>query len=81
MRPALHKKVTADEGRAAKLAASDRQPAQIVDELYLATYSRFPTSDEQLAVARVVEQNANRRHAVEDLMWALMNTPEFIFKD
>ncbi len=79
--PALHKKVTSDEGRAAKLAASDKKPHEIVEELYLLTYSRLPTPDEQTAVGKVFEENPNRRQAVEDLLWALMNTPEFVFKD
>jgi len=27
------------------------------------------------------EENADRRQAVEDLMWAMINTPEFVFQD
>jgi hypothetical protein len=27
------------------------------------------------------EPETNRRRATEDLMWALLNTPEFVFKD
>ena len=79
--PDLHKKFTHDSGRAAKLAASDKQPDQIVEELYLSVYSRFPTDDERQAVTDVFVANANRRAATEDLLWALVNTPEFMFKD
>ena len=79
--PGLHKKVTSDEGRAAKLAASDRQPSEIVEELYLAAYCRFPTADELAEVTKVIEDHPDRRQATEDLLWALLNTPEYIFKD
>ena len=79
--PALHKKVTADSGRAAQLAASERAPAEIVEELYLATYNRFPEPDELASVTAAIEQHSDRRQATEDLLWALINTPEFIFKD
>ncbi len=79
--PDLHKKVTSDQGRASQLAASDRTATQIVEDLYLATYSRLPTAAELADVTPVIEQNPNRRQATEDLMWALLNTPEFIFKD
>jgi hypothetical protein len=79
--PSLHQKVTSDEGRAAKVAASDKKPHEMIEELYLLAYSRFPTADEQYAVAKAIEGNSNRRAATEDLLWALMNTPEFIFKD
>jgi hypothetical protein len=79
--PELHKKISHDDGRAAKLAASDKPPHEIVDELYLLIYGRFPTGEERQAVTAVFESGADRRAASEDLMWALMNTPEFIFKD
>ena len=79
--PNLHRKVTADQGRAARLAASDKSPSAIVEELYLTIYSRFPTADEAEAVVKIFAAGADRRQATEDLMWALVNTPEFIFKD
>lgn len=78
----LYEKVTSDEGRAAALAASDMGAADIVDELYLAIYSRFPTAEETAVATSLFEQDgANRRECIEDLTWALMNTPEFVFKD
>lgn len=79
--PALQKKFANDAGRAAKIAASDKQPAEIVEELYLSIYSRFPTDEERQQVTAAFSANPNRRQATEDLMWALVNSPEFVFKD
>lgn len=79
--PDLQKKVSSDTGRAAALAASGKDSTQIVEELYLSVYSRFPTDDERQAVTTAFVANPNRRQATEDLMWALINTPEFMFKD
>ena len=80
--PALHSKVTSDAGRAAQLAASDRTPASIIEELYLLVYSRFPDPQEvDIGQQLFSEEGITRRSATEDLMWALMNTPEFVFKD
>ncbi len=79
--PQLHKKFSGDDGRAAKLAASDKAPAEIVEELYLLIYNRYPEDDERQAVTEAFTANPDRRHATEDLMWALVNTPEFLFKD
>ena len=74
--------IRADEGRAAELAASDRTPAQIVEELYLSIYSRLPTQQElDIGVSLYDTEGADRRQTTEDLMWALLNTPEFVFKD
>jgi hypothetical protein len=80
--PGVQDKVTADAGRAAKLAASQKSNAEVVEELYLLVYSRKPTDDELAACLRWFEKTGEkRRQAVEDLMWALLNTPEFVFKD
>ena len=80
--PNLHKKVTSDTGRCAALAASKKTPAEIVEELYLLAYCRLPTDTEkQTAMKRFEKMGATRRTAAEDLLWALINTPEFVFND
>ncbi|MBX7074536.1 MAG: DUF1549 and DUF1553 domain-containing protein [Pirellulales bacterium] len=78
--PGLHNKVVSDAGRAARLAKSDQPPAAIVEELYLACYSRPPTSEESAATTALFS-TGERRPIVEDLLWALINSPEFVFKD
>jgi hypothetical protein len=80
----LHKRVSSDKGQAAKLAASDKTPEQIVEELYLLVYARLPDSDELdfgNKLFGTVTDQAGRKLATEDLLWALLNTPEFLFKD
>jgi len=80
--PNLHRKVTSDQGRAAELARSSRTPREIVEELYLLIYARFPTAEESTAAqALFAAPGADRRLLVEDLMWALLNTPEFVFQN
>lgn len=80
--PELHKKVIDDAGTAAKLAASERSAAEIVEEVYLLTYCRFPSAEEkQVAAALFDEPDADRRAVTEDLLWALINSPEFVFID
>lgn len=80
--PNLYRKVTSDDGRCATLAKGKKTVAEIVDELYLLAYCRFPTDTERAnAVKRFEKKDATRRSATEDLMWALINTPEFVFND
>jgi len=66
-------------GRAAMLAASDLPPSAIIEELYLATVSRFPTAQEQELMQRSLTETDDRRKAVEDILWTLLNTREFVF--
>jgi len=68
------------KGRAARLAKSDLKPAQIVEELYLASYSRLPTVEEVAIASKAVDVGAaNRQAAIEDVMWSLLNSAEFVF--
>ena len=75
----LQAKLSNENGRARKLADSDKPPEEIVTELYLATLSRFPKADE-LSTATVVfsAKDATRRTATEDVLWALLNSAEFV---
>lgn len=80
--PGLNRKVVSEKGRVTDLTASDKTPAAVVEELYLLTYSRLPTAEEsQTGQAVFAQPNVTRRQAIEDLLWALLNTPEFVFKD
>ncbi len=80
--PNIQRKITDDNGNAAILAKSDKTPAAIVREIYLLIYCREPSVEETAkCVARFEKKNAIRREATEDLMWALLNTPEFAFND
>ena len=45
-------------------------------------YSRLPGDDEYAVGEKLfAESGSSRRQAAEDLLWALINTPEFVFKD
>ena len=80
--PGLHSKLTTDNGFVARMAASELPTEKIVEELYLRCYTRLPTAEELDVGRQVFERSkSNRRQATEDLLWALMNTPEFVFKN
>ena len=55
-------------------AASD---AEIADSLYLATLSRRPTREEAFVALAALAKD--RRRGAENLQWALINSPEFVF--
>lgn len=79
--PALNRKLLMDSARPAKLAASGESNEKIVDETYLLVYCRLPKDDEKQGALEFLAQGDQRRRAAEDLFWALLNTPEFLFLD
>ncbi len=63
------------------LLDSGAKPREIVDELYLAVLSRPPTAAERAAVAAYAASGSvNRREAAIDLVWALINSAEFLYR-
>ncbi len=72
-------KIANPAGRAAKLAESKATPSEIVKELYLAAYARYPAADElRVAVGTFSQDGATRLTASEDVLWALINSAEFV---
>jgi hypothetical protein len=80
--PQIAGKIAAEDGAAARLAAGDLAPAAVIEELYLAAYARFPTSEERIALeAEFARGGRGRRQVVEDILWALVNSAEFVYED
>ena len=74
-------KLTTGSGRAAKLAADkERDHQDKIRELYLLTFSREPLPEETgIALAHIEKHKDNPKIAYEDIVWALINTKEFLF--
>ena len=82
--PNLHRKVTSDTGRAARAGGrASKTPAEIVEELYAAgVQSLAADEEERRTVPEAVRgDRTSAGRSTEDLLWALLNTPEFVFKD
>jgi Protein of unknown function (DUF1553) len=77
----VQNKVSSGSGRAAKLAnEKDRPNEEKIRELYRWVYSRDPESDELgIALAHIEKHKDNPKVAYEDIVWALVNTKEFLF--
>ena len=71
--------ISNEKGRARELATGKLLPADIAEELYLAAFSRRPNEKEKTAMNAYFEKDKNNRQAAtEDLMWAIINSAEFI---
>jgi len=86
----IQEKLASDKGRAALLASdsSDSDETKI-HELYRRVYSREPDEKELTLAKGYIEKGtrdkaekealAGKRQAYEDIVWALINTKEFLF--
>jgi Protein of unknown function (DUF1549)/Protein of unknown function (DUF1553)/Bacterial Ig-like domain (group 2) len=67
-----------ESGRLKSLLASNRSDDAVIDELFLATFARFPSKEELAAIRKYVAKNADRRKAFTDVFWGLLNSREFL---
>ncbi len=70
-------KLFAPGGRIDAWIARGTSNSEVVEELYLAAYSRTPAPQESAALVKLIEKNPERREALRDLMWAVISSREF----
>ena len=78
----IQQKLSRANGRADTLAnAKDARPdAEKVTELFQWAFGRKPTPDDlTAALAHIEKHKANKKVAYENILWALINTKEFVF--
>ena len=72
-------KLAAGGGRAQLYVQDKRPELHRVQELYYAVYSREPDPEEIFLTLGHVSRSENKQQAWEDILWALINTKEFLF--
>lgn len=75
----IQQKLASPTGRAAQLAKDARPDAEKVEEVFLWAVGRRPTPAQlQRALEDITLNQKNRQLAYENIIWALINTKEFI---
>lgn len=75
----LQNKIADKGGRVASLLKDQKTPEEIVDHLYLAALGRHPSDAEQAAAANHLKDQVEPKEFYEDLLWALINSKQFLF--
>ena len=68
------------DNRIGELLKAGKSNAEIIDALYLTAFSRRPTTEESARLAAVIAKNKDRREAIEDVVWGLVNSKEFLLR-
>jgi len=56
-----------------------KKPVEVIETIYVACMSRKPSAEEIKALEGVVAADPNLRSAVDDILWAVLNSREFLF--
>jgi len=78
--PVVHNKLRDANGRIAKLVAAGKPDEEIINELYLSALCRRPVAAEIEAAKKHIAANTDKKLAMEDIGWALLNSKEFLFQ-
>jgi Protein of unknown function (DUF1553)/Protein of unknown function (DUF1549) len=78
--PTVHGKLRAENNRLGRLLAAGRSDDEIITELYLAAVCRLPVAEELAASKEHIARSTDRRQALEDVAWAVLNSKEFLFQ-
>jgi Protein of unknown function (DUF1553)/Protein of unknown function (DUF1549) len=78
--PTINDKLRNPNNRLGKLLAEKKGEREILDALYLAALARPATDAERAPALSHVAKGADKRKAWEDVLWAILNTREFLFR-
>ncbi len=67
------------EGRVTNLVKTVPDDGRLIEEVYLSTMCRLPTAIESATALKHIRTATNRLEGAQDLMWALINSPAFLF--
>ncbi len=70
--------VVAKTDEAQQAAAANLEPEALIKAAYLRSLSRLPTDDEMATSKKYMTQSEDVVSAARDLLWALINTKEFV---
>lgn len=78
--PTVNDRLRNPANRIGKLIEAKKTDKEIVAQLFLTTLSRLPNEMEESAMLNHVSISSDRRRALEDVHWALINSKEFLFR-
>ena len=78
--PVLNHMLTTPDNRIGRLLAAGKSDGEIVEELYFAALCRPPSDKERAGALALIAHNGDRRRALEDVLWGLVNAKEFLLR-
>lgn len=75
----LQGKLKHPEGTVALLLKSGKPDVEIIEELFLTALSRRPRPKELQDTLKIISTAPKREEGIQDVLWALINTKEFMF--
>ena len=76
---ALHKKIASPAGLIAESINRKVSDEELANKIYLAAFARRPTAEEREIIQESLAAAPSRLEGWQDILWAVLNCPEFVF--
>ena len=76
--PEIELKIQSRDGVLTTLASSSLSTEQLIQEISFRTVGR-PATQKEARIGQQLLNNANRRQGIEDFVWVMMNSYDFLF--
>ncbi|MBY0521817.1 MAG: DUF1549 and DUF1553 domain-containing protein [Gemmataceae bacterium] len=76
--PRVLEKINSQQGRLAQITKDLADDGKRIEELFLWTLSRLPTDEERQACSTLLKESSSTKQGMQDLLWSLLNTKEFL---
>jgi hypothetical protein len=77
--PTIAEAIIHPEGTVSQLLKAKATPEKMIEQIYMAALCRPPLPAEQARMQKYFAEVNNPDEAAQDLMWALINSPAFLF--
>lgn len=77
--PTISDAIIDPNGRIVQIIKANYDDHKLVEEIFLAALSRMPREDEVAKAVEYIKSSESRTEAAQDLLWALLNSPAFLF--
>ena len=78
--PTVNELLAQKENRVSRLLAAGKSNQEIVENLFWTALTRAPTQEEQSGLLPGLESARDRRAELEDILWGLLNSKDFVFR-
>jgi len=76
--PEIERKIQARQGRVTTLSRSSLSNAELINKIALATAGRA-ASGKEIRIGNQLLRDKDRRQGIEDFMWVMLNSYDFLF--
>ena len=75
----INQKIRSESSRLAHMMQQGKRDEEIIEELYLSALSRYPTARERDLCLTGVGRGATRARGLQSVLWAILNSNEFLY--